>query len=106
MFRQPEIHVNRHLDLLSPQRPFGVLTNHPYDNGANSGYWFMRRSAKVQKAFDVEDFVLQWWNEDWGDTIFQFFDQSTLRRLIGGNFFGANGKPISSFPNTHAASSR
>jgi len=54
----------------------------------------MRRSANVENAFDVEDFVLQWWNEDWGETIFQFFDQSTLRRLIGGNFFGANGKSI------------
>lgn len=114
LFRDPQIHVDRHLELLSPERPFGVMTNHPYDNGANSGYWFMRRFSSPgtgvsdayrdqdkeqghqqqdwrKPAYDIEDFVLEWWNEDWGKTLFQFYDQSTLRRMIGGNAYGAKG---------------
>jgi hypothetical protein len=90
------------------------MTNHPYDNGANSGYWFMRRFSSPgtgvsdayrdqdkeqghqqqdwrKPAYDIEDFVLEWWNEDWGKTLFQFYDQSTLRRMIGGNAYGAKG---------------
>jgi hypothetical protein len=35
--------------------------------------------------YDVEDFVLEWWNEDWANTLFQLYDQSTLRRLVGGS---------------------
>ena len=35
--------------------------------------------------YDVEDFVLEWWNEDWANTLFQLYDQSTLRRLVRGS---------------------
>jgi len=34
-------------------------------------------------VYDVEDFILEWWNEDWANTLFQLYDQSTLRRLVG-----------------------
>ena len=82
MFRSPEIHVSRHLAMLSLSRPFGVLTNQPWDDSICSGYWFMYRPMR-DLVYDVEDFILEWWNEDWANTLFQLYDQSTLRRLIG-----------------------
>ena len=57
----------------------------------------MYRPKGGKKAvYDVEDFVLEWWNEDWADTLFQWYDQSTLRRMIGGNTNGAQGGSLSS----------
>jgi len=84
MFRSPKIHVDRHLDMLSKNRPFGVLTNQPWDDSICSGYWFMYRPIRGL-IYDVEDFVLEWWNEDWANTLFQLYDQSTLRRLVRGS---------------------
>lgn len=94
MFRHPDIHVNRHLDLLSPERPFGILTNRPWSEGICSGYWFLYRPIK-NSLYNVEDFILEWWNEDWADTLFQWYDQSTIRRMVGGNFAGAQGTFLS-----------
>jgi hypothetical protein len=93
MFRSPHIHLNRHLNLLSSARPFGILTNQPWDDAMCSGYWFMYR-PRGKRIFDVEDFVLEWWNEDWADTLFQWYDQSTLRRMIGGTTNGAQGQSM------------
>jgi hypothetical protein len=85
MFRHPNIHVDRHFDLLSANRPFGVLTNRPWGEGVCSGYWFMYRPpAGIRGIYDVADFILEWWNEDWQFDHFQWYDQSTLRRLMGG----------------------
>jgi hypothetical protein len=86
MFRSPNISVHRHLDQLTPERPFGVLSNKPYDAGPKSGYWFMRRDVDEIKAgsLSVEDYLLDWWNEDCHDTNVWYYEQGTLRKLIGG----------------------
>lgn len=85
MFRDPNIHVDRHFNLLSPTQPFGVLTNRPWGEGVCSGYWFMYRpKASRRGIYDVADFILDWWNEDWVHDPFKWYDQSTLRRIMGG----------------------
>jgi hypothetical protein len=46
----------------------------------------------------VEDFVLEWWHEDWADTLFEWYDQSTLRRMVGGESAGSQGESPPLFP--------
>lgn len=93
MFRDPNLHVDRHTNSLSLDRPFGILTNRPWDDGQCSGYWFMYRpKGEYKAAYDVLDFVLEWWNEDWADTRMELYDQSTIRRMIGGDTNGGRGE--------------
>ncbi|WVF71477.1 hypothetical protein IAT40_006283 [Kwoniella sp. CBS 6097] len=99
VFRSPNISVHQHLDQLSYQRPFGVLTNRPWDTGPCSGYWFMIRGREHddpkagKRRGAVEDFILEWWNDDWNDAGFIWYDQATLRRVIGGDFRGGKAGP-------------
>jgi len=88
LFRSPNISVHRHLDLLTPEKYFGILSNKPYDAGPNTGYWFIRRDLKEIRAGSpsVEDYLVDWWNEDCSDTNINYFEQGTFRKLMGGKF--------------------
>jgi hypothetical protein len=39
---------------------------------------------KTRGVYDVADFILDWWNEEWVDDPYKWYDQSTLRRIMGG----------------------
>jgi len=43
-----------------------------------------RPKASRRGIYDVADFILDWWNEDWVHDPFKWYDQSTLRRIMGG----------------------
>jgi len=96
LFRDPYINVYRHLDMLSGEKNFGVLTNEPYENGPNSGYWFLRRHPDEIAAggSSAEEFVLDWWNEDCQDAgapeLSEMYDQATMRQLMGGDYLGGD----------------
>jgi len=43
-----------------------------------------RPKASTRGIYDVADFILDWWNEDWVHDPYKWYDQSTLRRIMGG----------------------
>jgi len=94
MFRWPGLSVYRHLDKLSPEVPFGILNNKPYDTGPNSGYWFVRRYLDEIEAGhpSAEKYILDWWNEDCSNTHMPWQEQGTLRKLMHGDFPGGDGE--------------
>jgi len=43
-----------------------------------------RPKPEARGVYDVADFLLDWWNEEWVHDPYYWYDQSTLRRILGG----------------------